>query len=176
MTANYNELMSQIEGKNASKISSVVRTRPGRYSMGIVLSERNGKRVSFSAALVERLDLKDSVYITAYPSEGLLILGSTAYNADSAEFSLRNSSGSGKLCYNTALVKYLINAYHLEYGDHVSRSFTDFVFNEDDTTPMAILKLRTSLAEVPAEKEDVEEDEIVFDEEDWTDDTEDSEN
>jgi hypothetical protein len=41
---------------------------------------------------------------------------------------------------------------------------------------MAILKLRTSLAEVPAEKEDVEEDEIVFDEEDWTDDTEDSEN
>ena len=72
--------------------------------------------------------------------------------------------------------KYLINAYHLEYGDHVSRSFTDFVFNEDDTTPMAILKLRTSLAEVPAEKEDVEEDEIVFDEEDWTDDTEDSEN
>ena len=176
MTANYTELMSHIVGKKASKISSVIRTRPGRYSMGIVLSERNGKRVSFSAALVERLDLKDSVYITAYPSEGLLILGSTAYNADSAEFSLRNSSGSGKLCYNTTLVKYLIDAYHLEYGDHVSRSFTDFVFNEDDTAPMAILKLGTPLSEVSTEAEDIDEDEIVFDEENWEDDTEDSEN
>lgn len=176
MTANYNKLMSQIEGKNASKISSIVRTRPGRYSMGIVHSERNGKRVSFSAALVEKLDLKDSVYITAYPSEGLLILGASAYSTDSAEFSLRNSTGSGKLCYNATLVKYLINAYHLEYGDHVSRSFDDFVFNEDDTTPMAILKLGTSLSEVPAETEDVEEHDIVFDEEDWENDTEDSEN
>ena len=171
----FNNLISQIKGKNASMITRSVRTRSSKYSMGIVRSERNGKRISFSSALVDRLELEDTVFITAFPTEGLLILGSTAYSEDSTEFYLRDNKGHGKLCYNASLVEFLINAFDLDYSDHVSKTFTDITFSEDANPPMAIVKLETPLPVKAATPETIEaEDDFLFDE-DWDNDEEDHE-
>ena len=168
----FNNLISQIEGKNASKITRSVRTRSGKYSVGIVRSERNGKRISFSAALVDRLELEDAVFITAFPTEGLLILGSTAYSEDSAEFSLRDNKSRGKLCYNASLVEFLISAYHIDYNDHVSKTFMDIVFSENHDPPMAILKIESPDPVETVFDEAPEVDQILF-EEDYESDAED---
>ena len=141
-----NNFNAVVNGKTATPITPVAHTSRGKYSVGMVCIAKNGKRVTFTAALSEKLNLKDTVYITAYVKDGFIVIGSTPYNELSSEFKL---SGEGKkISYSTKLVHYLIDAFDLAYDNCISKSFGDIVFNNDPDIPMAILNFPVTVPPV----------------------------
>ena len=113
----------------------------GKYSFGIVNSKNNGKRLSFSKALVAKLELTDKTYITPVKEDGVIILAGTrlfdCYSCD-----LR---GDGKkISYCTGVVETLTEIFNLDFSQHVSKSFTKIYFDEHEGVPVAIITLSSS--------------------------------
>ena len=115
------------------------------HSMTIVYSEANGKRVTFSKALSEKLALKNAVYLAPLPSEGvLMVAGSPVFGNAMAG----NLSGKEKrICYRADIVRTLIELFQLDYSEHVSRSFADISFEDSDGTPIAVIKLSDPISD-----------------------------
>lgn len=146
-----NNFNSAVSGKTATPITPSTHTSSGKYSVGIVCSESNGKRVTFTAALASHLKLGNVVYITAYAEDGFIVIGATPYNNLSSSYKL--SGKDKKIAYASDLVHYLIDNFHLDYSTCVSRSFGNIIFNNDPNTPMAILRFPTTIHPV---KHDIE--------------------
>ena len=134
---NFNEIYNNISGKTAPAIPQAARSSRGKYSLGIVCSERNGKRLTLTASLAKALKLRDVLYVTAYADDGIIILSPVAINGQSVETALKGDDG--KISYNAGLVHFLINTFKLDYHGVVSKAFHDFAFNNDPNNPMAIL-------------------------------------
>ena len=146
---NINNFNAAVRGKKATPITPSARTGRSKFSVTIVCSERNGKRVTFTSALAARLKLGNMIYVTAYADDGFIVLGATPFNESSSAFSL--SGDDMKIAYSSGLVHFLIETFHLEYGDHVSKSFGDISFNDNPDAPMAMLKF--SMPSMPVESE-----------------------
>ena len=146
-----NKFNAAISGKKATPITPSARTGHSKYSVTIVCSERNGKRVTFTSALAKKLKLIDTIFVTAYADDGFIILGATPFNEASSAFNL--SGDAMKITYSSGLVHFLIETFHLEYGGHVSKSFGDISFNDAPDAPMAILKFPTPSISVKSEEE-----------------------
>ena len=142
----FNTFNAAISGKTATPITPVTHASRGKYSVGIVCSAKNGKRVTFTSALSERLKLKDSIYVTAYTDDGFIVIGATPYNEQSSEFKL--SGENKKISYSAELVHFLIEAFNLDYSNCVSKSYGDIVFNNDPNSPMAILNFPVTVSSV----------------------------
>lgn len=151
---NFNEIYNNISTKTATTIPQTARSSRGKYSLGIVCSEKNGKRLTLTASLVKALKLDDTLFITAYANDGIIILSSVAINECSLETNLKGDDG--KISYNAGLVHFLINTFKLNYQNTVSKTFHDFSFNDDPNNPMAILTFPKSQAnnETTEEAED----------------------
>ena len=110
----------------------------GKYSFGIVNSKRNGKRLSFSKALVAKLELEDTAYITPVKEDGVIILAGTrlfdCYSCD-----LR---GDGKkISYCAGVVETLTEIFSLDFSQHVSMSFNNIEFDEHEGVAVAVIAL-----------------------------------
>ena len=134
------DIFKNINNKKATIIPSAVRTSHGKYSVGIVCSEKNGKRVTLTSALAKRLKLDDKVFVTAYIDDGFIMFSPSALNGYSLEVHLMGTDK--KIAYNAGLVHFLIDNFNLDYSSCVSKSFSDIVFNEDIDNPIAVLNLR----------------------------------
>jgi hypothetical protein len=134
---NFAEIYQNLNGKTATTIPQAARSSRGKYSLGIVCSEKNGKRITLTASLAKALKLNDVLYITAYADDSIIILSSSAINEHSVETMLKGDDG--KISYNAGLVHFLINTFTLNYQNTVSKAFHDFSFNDDPNNPMAIL-------------------------------------
>ena len=109
------------------------------YSFGIVNSSSNGKRMSFSKALVAKLNLNDTVFITPLVDDGkILVVGQKLFDA-TYECGLRGDSR--KTSYRAGVVKEIVNAFHLDFGSHVSMTFTNIEFFEHEGVTVASIKL-----------------------------------
>ena len=134
---NFAEIYQNLSGKTATAIPHAARSSRGKYSLGIVCSEKNGKRLTLTASLAKALKLDDTLFITAYADDGIIILSPVAINEQSVETVLKGDDG--KISYNAGLVHFLINTFKLDYHGVVSKAFHDFKFNNDPNNPMAIL-------------------------------------
>ena len=124
----------------------------GKYSFGIVNSQNNGKRLSFSKALAEKISLDKCAYITPVEEDGVIILaGSKLF--ESYECNLRGNDK--KLSYNSGVVETLTELFGLDFSQHVSRSFNQIEFDEHEGVPVAIVTLSSSTSTVSAEGSDV---------------------
>ena len=133
----FNDIYTTLNGKTATSIPHAARSSRGKYSLGIVCSEKNGKRLTLTASLAKALILEDKLFITAYADERIIILSSGAINDYSVEIALKGEEG--KISYNAGLVHFLIDTFNLDYEGVVSKVFHDFTFNNDPNNPMAIL-------------------------------------
>ena len=137
---NFTEIYQNLSGKTATIIPRAARSSRGKYSLGIVCSEKNGKRLTLTASLSEALTLEDKLFITAYADDGIIILSPCAINEYSVETALKGEEGKGgKISYNAGLVRFIIDAFKLDYKGIVSKTFHNFTFNNDPNNPMAIL-------------------------------------
>ena len=134
---NFSEIYNNISGKTATAIHQAARSSRGKYSLGIVCSEKNGKRLTLTASLAKALMLEDKLFITVYADDNLIVLSPGAINKYSVETALKGEEG--KISYNAGLVHFLIDTFNLDYEGVVSQTFHDFTFNNDQSNPMAIL-------------------------------------
>ena len=134
---NFAEIYQNLNDKTATTIPQASRSSRGKYSLGIVCSEKNGKRITLTASLANFLKLSDKVFVTVYADDNIIILSPTAINEYSVEAKLNGDEG--KIAYNAGLVHFLIDTFKLDYQNTVSKAFHDFSFNDDPNNPMAIL-------------------------------------
>lgn len=136
---------------------SVSKSGRGKYSVGIVCSEKNGKRVSITASLASKLNISDEMFITSYASNGFIVLSSSKLNEQSVKYTLRGKEK--KIAYNASLVHYLIDTFNLNFEGHVSRSFDNIEFNNAPENPMAMVIFfttdNTEEGEVNADEEKI---------------------
>lgn len=148
MKYNINELLEL-----ASKCETpVIRNTAsnGRYSFSVVNSESNGKRFSISKALVEALDLEDSVSLLPIQEEGLLMLSKKTLSEMASSAKLKEHGK--KLCYNAGLVRLLTKTFRLDFSNHVSLSFSDISIEDHEGEPVAVIVMQKDRGEEKGEQ------------------------
>jgi len=130
---------------NIPKVKNQTYAGKGKYSLGIVNSEGNGKRVSFSKVLTATLDLTDTVYIVPLPDEGVVLVSKEKLHADATYGKL--SGNDKKICYNAGMVALLIESFKLDFEGHTSRSFGRVEIDDSSDIIYAIITLSEPLAD-----------------------------
>ena len=132
----------------------VVNTSAGgssRFSMGIVNSKNNGKRLTFSKALSSKLGLAETVQMLPIMDEGVLLVAKDLPVSSASSGSLRGDEK--KICYAASLVELLTSVFRLDFSEHVSRSFNDIQFEEHDGVTVAIIKMSAASDNMADEEE-----------------------
>ena len=115
-----------------------------KLSFGIVNSEANGKRVSFSKSLVQSLDLKGSAEIALVPDKGCILIASELphKNVVICKFSAKGDKGGRRLSYNSEAVYLLTKTFNLNFTDHVSVSYDSITIETlEDGTSVAVVEI-----------------------------------
>ena len=139
---NYNYNLNDIIAD--SEKSSVTPTwlNVGKYSFGLV-NNHNGKRLTLSKSIADKLGLTDEAFILSNVNEGIIILSKTAISSKSSPCPLKGHDR--KTCYNAKAVKEIAKAFNLDYSTCSSKSFSDIVFDEFNGVPVAIINLRNAI-------------------------------
>lgn len=140
MTTN-NNFNSAIVGKKATRIPATAQTsKGGAYSLHIVCAKGNRKSISLSKKLAEKLSLSSNVFITAYDTEGYIVLSNTAIDHESVSYKFSNAKDY--IVYNAALVQFLAETFYLDYAQRTSISFRDIEFSNIEDINVAIITLK----------------------------------
>ena len=118
-------------------IPSVHSSAQGTLSFGIVNSEGNGKRLSFSKALLAVLEIDKDIALLIVPSESVVLVA--------RELPFPNTF-SGKLgkngkWYNSTAVKSITSAFGIDFGKHVSYAYNNIDINDLDGVPVATIHI-----------------------------------
>lgn len=109
-----------------------------KYSVSIV-NNTNGKRVSLSKALSEKLNLTETAFFLPVESAGELIISSVALGDRASTTML--SGKDKKICYNAALVTLLTDSFKLDFSTRTSCSFNEIKFDTVGDATVAIVKM-----------------------------------
>lgn len=153
---NINSTLTKAQSISLPSITSTSKGN-SKFSFGIVNSKTNGKRLSFSKALAEKIDLDKCAYLTPICEDGkVLVAGTKVF--DSYECSLRGDDK--KLSYNSGVVETLTELFSLDFSKHVSISFSKIDFEEYEGVNIAIITLSPPVSTENTE-DDVEEADAV---------------
>ena len=123
----FSKAMAQAAADNRN--TSIAASATGGLSFGVVNSQQNGKRLSFSKALVSALELEDTVQLLPAAGDAVLFVAKTLPSEVSFPGKL---SGEGKkICYSGPLVALITDAFRLDYtGGRTSHSFSHIEFED----------------------------------------------
>jgi len=121
--------LSQLQHVSARALASNGRRGGnGSLSLNVVFSENNGKRIKLSNALHAGLGSPTQVQVA---QDGkYLIIGATLPGAEEV-FEFPTGKGT-TILYNAALVKWVIDAFNLDYSNCVSRSYNKVRFDSQE--------------------------------------------
>ena len=126
-----------------AEVAQVATTGSGKYSVSVVNSNGNGKRITLSKALVEKLELDGYVSMMPLQSEGVLMLAKTLPFDNASTIELNSSDR--RIAYHAGAVKLIVDTFSLDYsGGRTSMSFNDIEFGERDEVVIAIVKIPTA--------------------------------
>lgn len=109
-------------------------------SFGIVNSSTNGKRLTFSRAIVAELDLKDIAEIALIPTESCVLIASKLPIGNKLACKLSAKGDSKKISYNAGAVEAITKAFELNFAEHVSASYDEVEFSTfEDGMPYAVV-------------------------------------
>ena len=111
----------------------------GDFSFGIVNSDANGKRVSVSKSLSQKLELTDPLAILPMIDDGVVLLAKELPFPATSRVNVRGQDK--KIAYSASLVRLLAEAFALDYSARTSMSFNDIDFDTVDDMPVAIVKI-----------------------------------
>lgn len=97
----------------------------GTYSFGIV-NNKNGKRLTFSKALANRLALDDHVEMLVSKEDNVLFVAKELPGDNTLEGDLRGDDK--KICYSGPLAKLLSDVFGLNFSTKTSMAFYDMDF------------------------------------------------
>lgn len=151
MTNNKLDIIKKAQTVTLPSTTTTCRSN-SKLSFGVVNSKTNGKRLSFSKALVTKLELKDAAYITPIKEDSVIIVAG-AQLFESYKCDLRGNDK--KLSYCSGVVETLTEIFSLDFSQHVSKSFTKIEFDEHEGVPVAVIALSSTVSTVNAEGSDV---------------------
>ena len=131
------------EVAKTAEVQQVSASGSGKYSISVVNSNGNGKRITLSKALVEKLDLDGSVSMLPLPGEGVLMVAKELPFASASTIEL--TSSDKRTAYHAGAVKLLVDSFNLDYsGGKTSMSFNDVEFTEHNGETVAIVTIPVS--------------------------------
>ena len=140
MIKDFNALKEKAIALKNNRLASTNHNGVGTYSVNIV-NNKNGKRVSFTKALVAKLGLTDSVDIVVLEEDHTILIGRNL-PFEEAKTTYKLSGDDKKLIYNSTLIQELTEIFSLDFGGKTSKSFTEITFNTDDSGVMAAVVLK----------------------------------
>lgn len=125
---------------NNINIPQVTGTGSGKYSITVVNSDGNGKRITFSKALVEKLGLTEGVSLIPLKDEGIL-MAAKKLPFERASHILLNSKDK-RTAYNAEAVQLITKAFKLDYTNgRTSYSFNNVDFMTDNGMEIAVIQI-----------------------------------
>ena len=100
------------------------------YSVGIVNSKYNGKRVSLSS----KLELSDTAAFMPIAEDRVLLIGKSLSFCEPIVGKL--SGGDKKFCYNSGLVLTLTEEFGLDFSSCTSKSYNKIQIQKDESGEM----------------------------------------
>ena len=141
MKYNIENLLAKASATNVPVVNAAA-GGSNKYSMGIVNSKNNGKRLTFSKALSSKLGLTETVQMLPLMDEGVLLVAKELPGGSVSSGALRGDDK--KICYGASLVELLTKVFKLDFSEHVSRSFSDIQFEIHGDLTIAIIKLASA--------------------------------
>lgn len=141
---NFNDLLAELEASESTPVIATSGGGSGRYSLGIVNSKSNGKRISISKALTQKLGLTDTVQMAAFPQHGFLMMASTLPSKKASSCFL--TGDDKKIGYSADIVHRLTEDFNLDFSEHVSRSFSKVEFEEQNGVCIAYIHICDPIA------------------------------
>lgn len=134
------------EAANNSDIPQVSGTGGGgKYSISVVNSDGNGKRISFSKGLIQRLGLDGSVSLLPLKDHGVLMLAKELPFTRASKIKL--NSKDGRIAYNADAVHLVVTTFGLDYSNgRTSLSFNNVEFMEEDGMEIAVVQMAAPTA------------------------------
>lgn len=120
--------------ENAVKISE---GKAGLYSLRIVNTSQNGRRIELSKSIVSTLELEDQVFVTMTENPVTLLFSKFPLDEKfSTAFSLKNS----RTIYASGVVQAVSKDAQLDYSNCTSHSFTSCEQEIFNGTPVIIFE------------------------------------
>lgn len=136
---NLNELLSIAETTNFPQITSATHSGGSVCSFGVVFN-KNGKRLSFSKALADKLDLGNTVDLFPIPKRGVLLVAKKLTKA-AVTCSLSGKKDEKRIAYHAGAAEMITNMFQLDFTTHTSYSFQNIEFDESDGIHIAMISM-----------------------------------
>lgn len=125
------------EAAKKTDIPQVTGSGSGKYSISVGNSDGNGKRITLSKALVEKLSLTNSVSLLPLKENGILMVAKKLPFERASDITL--NSKDKRTAYNAEAVQLITAAFGLDYSVKTSYSFNDIDFMTEDGTEIAVI-------------------------------------
>ena len=153
MKYDINNLLAKANEDNVPTISASAGS--SGYSFSVVYSKSNSKRLSFSKALVEKLQLEDVVYLVPVPSEKVLMIAKELHHERASDGKLSGEESGKKICYRADLAKLMVDSFELDYtSGKTSYSFGRIDFMDNDGMTVAVVDMTSAKTAVKANQKD----------------------
>ena len=133
------------QAAQVAEVRQVSATGSSKYSVSVVNSDGNGKRVTLSKALIEKLELEGSVYMLPLANEGVLLLAKAMAFPSASEIVL--NSKDQRISYNADAVKLLVDTFGLDYSKCTSKAFNQIEFESHEDITFAVVTMSAGNAD-----------------------------
>lgn len=144
MTYNLSDLINEANRSNIATFSAA-----SGFSFSIVNAEGNGKRISISKAIADKLGLENTAMLIPLADSGVIMIGKTLPFPNASELKLNGKEK--KIAYNAGAVKLLTKLFNLDFSAKTSRSFSDVTFDVIDGVDIAIVNVSGNSSAVDEE-------------------------
>lgn len=132
------------EAAKVAEVRQVSATGSGKYSVSVVNSDGNGKRMTLSKALLEKLELEGYVCMLPLAEENILLLAKDMPFPSASKIEL-TSKKDPRIIYNADAVELLVKTFNLDYSNgRTSLSFRQIEFEEHEGVTYAAVTMVAS--------------------------------
>lgn len=109
----------------------------GKYSMGIVNSKSNGRRITLSKSIADKLQIENELFAMPAEGENKLVITKAKVFPNSVKL---NASGEGKkTIYCGPLVELLTKMFALDFSKNVCKTYSNVSFEEFKGEQVAVI-------------------------------------
>ena len=123
----------------AAEVARIASTGSSKYSVSVINSDGNGKRVVFSKELVKKLNLNGCVSLLPVKGESVLMVASVLPFENASTIKL--TSADKRTAYHAGAVQLIANTFDLDYTDKTSMSFGDVDFIDHEGVTIAVFTI-----------------------------------
>ena len=117
---------------------SVSSVGASRISFGLV-NNVNGKRITISKALSQKLHLDDTAYISLVPEQNALLVSATPVTEKSCKCLLRGADK--KTSYSAQVISTITTVFNLDFTQKTSLSFSDIELDVVNDIDVAVINI-----------------------------------